>query len=360
MKTLTQLIDELRRGNGHAAGPAVPAELLRVPASQLRKLSDAERWLWRGLIPSEMATIFSALPKAGKTTLLAHLLRAMEAGGDFCGQEVRPGRVVYVTEESETLWANRRDQLGLKDHCEFVLRPFRAKPTRAEWQDFLKRLEGSLTARPVELVVIDTLAKLWPVQQENDASEVTAALMPLLELAYGLKVALLLVHHLRKSDGQESTATRGSGGITASVDSILELRRYRPGDRKDRRRVICCDSRFEDRLDEAVLQLADDGLSYLVHGDRHDTARGELEADIPWALPGEPPGWTAEEIRQAWPSDQGAAQGLPGPPGCHQKETGAPSVRTLRNALQHGADTGLWGRTGTGTRGDPYRYFQAQ
>ena len=320
-----------------AAAP--PAPLRRVPASQLRRLRDTEKWLWRGLVPAEMVTIFSALPKAGKTTLLAHLLRAVEDGGGFCGQDAAPARVVYVTEESESLWAERRDRLGLKDHCEFILRPFRAKPTVTQWLEFLKLLTDSLAERPAELVVVDTLAKLWPVRNENDASEVTEALMPLLEVAYGLRTTLLLVHHLRKSEGLESTATRGSGGITASVDSIIELRRFNAKDRKDRRRVLSCDARFDDRVDEMVVELALDGCSYRAHGDRHDTVRGEIVEVLKGCLPAEPPGWTREEVEIAWPADE------------------CPSSRSLLSALNHGAELGLWQRSGEGKKGNPYRFW---
>lgn len=316
--------------------------LVRVPASQLRRLKDAQRWFWKGLVPAEMVTIFSALPKAGKTTLLAHLLRAAEAGDDLCGLSVAPARVVYVTEESESLWAERRDRLGLEDHCEFILRPFRTKPTVLLWLDFLKQLTDSLAVAPAQLVVIDTLSKLWPVRNENDASEVTEALLPLLEIAYGLRSTLLLVHHLRKSEGLESTATRGSGGITAAVDSIIELRRYSAKDRKDRRRVLSCDARFDDRTDEIVVELAEDGIAYAAHGDRHQTVRGDLVTVLKTVLPGSSPGWTREEIEKAWPADE------------------CPRTRSLLEALNHGAEMGLWQREGDGKKGSPYTFWGPQ
>src|SRR5262245_41367127 len=338
-------------GDAHE-GPAQTADrngqpadrILRVPASQLRKLPPADRWFWRGLVPAEAATILSALPKAGKTTLLAHLLRAAGGGGAFVGAAVRPARVVYVTEESETLWADRRDRLGLRDHCEFVLRPFRIKPRVSEWRSFLRDLEASVRTFPAEVVILDTLAKLWPVVNENDASEVTDALMPLLELAYGLRVTLLLVHHLRKGDGLESTATRGSGGITAAVDSILELRRYRPADRKDRRRVLNCDARFDDRLDELVIRLAEDGRSYEAQGDREETGSADLAETLRMVLTAGPPGHTLAEVREAWPADEGRA---PGP-------------RALQAALERAAAQGWAGRDGEGRHGAPYRYYAAE
>ncbi len=315
--------------------------IARIFASELRRVPQADKWLWKGLIPAEMATIFSALPKAGKTTLLSHLLLAIENDGNFCGQEVKRARVLYVTEESETIWAERRDKLGLKDHCEFVLRPFRLKPNLAQWNEFLKRFTDSVAAAPVELVVFDTLAKLWPVDNENDASEVTGALMPLLELCYGMRVTLLLVHHLRKTEGLESTGTRGSGGITAAVDSILELRRYNPKDRKDRRRLLHCDARYDDRLDELVIELSGDGLSYVTQGDRKDASTTDLVSWFLQNLPREEPGWTLVECKVQL-----------------DREDKVYSDKVIRSSLEHGAESGLWNQGGEGKKGSPSRYFR--
>jgi hypothetical protein len=325
--------------NGSVNGQAqTPPRIVRKKMSELRRLSDAEKWLWNGLIPAESVTILSALPKAGKTTLVAHLLRECESGGTFCGQPVRPCRVVVVTEENETIWAERRDNLVLADHIEVVLRPFRTKPTFKQWITFLEELAESLRAEPADLVVIDTLAKLWPVQNENDASEITAALMPLLEIAYQHHATLLLIHHLRKSDGLEATATRGSGALTAAVDAILELRRFNPGDRTDHRRVITCDSRFGDRLDELVVELGIGG--YLAHGDKDDAAAEDLIKTILKTLPDQPPGLSADEIHGAWPEDK------------------SPRRNRLRSALRQGTDAGRWRREGKGTKGDPFTYWR--
>ncbi len=314
----------------------------RLLASELRALDPADKWLLKGLIPAEMVTIFSALPKAGKTTMLSHLLHAVETDGWFCGLEVRAASALCVTEESETIWAERRDKLQLKDHCSFVLRPFRLKPGMPDWLEFLKRLEGSLQERPAGLLVFDTLAKLWPVQNENDASEVTAALMPLQEMSYRLKLTLLLVHHLRKSEGLEGTATRGSGSITAAVDSILELRRYNAKDRKDRRRVLYCDARHEDRLDELVIELEEGGNSYRANG---ATCREENTSDLVTLLlrllPREEPGSTVVEIMVQLARD-----------GVEHTDL------AVRKTLQQGVEKGLWSQDGEGKKGSPFRYWQ--
>jgi hypothetical protein len=322
--------------NGHAGGPA-PPRVVPKKMSELRRLAGADKWLWHGLIPSGCVSILSALPKAGKTTLVVHLLKVCQQGGDFCGQKVRPCRVLVVTEESETIWAERRDTVPLADHVQVVLRPFRTKPTAREWDAFLLELNGWLRANPTDLLVVDTLSKLWPVENENDASEVTGAVMPLLEIAYGLGISLLLVHHLRKSTGLEGTQTRGSGALVAAVDAVLELRRFDPVNRKDNRRTITCDSRFGDRLDELVVELVIGG--YVTCGDREDVSDRDLIETIRNILPAKPPGMSLREIKDNWPEDT------------------VPRKNRLLTALRLGTDAGRWQRLGAGTRGNAFSYW---
>src|SRR5262249_38684757 len=152
--------------------------------------------------------------------------------------------------------------------------------------------------KPRDLVVFDTLTNLWPVKDENDAALVQAALMPL----HGIppSTAQLLVHHTRKGDGQEATATRGSGALTAFVDTILEFRRYSQDDRDDRRRVLTGYGRDEDTPDELVIELTDlDG--YVPQGKRSEVRALDIGEVIFPLLPTEPPGLTFDEIMERWP-----------------------------------------------------------
>jgi hypothetical protein len=308
-----------------------------VACSQLRRQEAAARWLWDGYLARGELTLFSALWKSGKTTLLSHLLRAFERGGTFCGRKVLPARVLYVTEESEHRWAERREALGLKDHLSFLIRPFHHKPDTVGWLAFIDYLQRLLDRDPVDLIVLDTLSNLWPVKDENDAAQVQAALMPL----HGLTehAALLPVHHLRKGDGQEATGTRGSGALTAFADTIIELRRFNPGDRKDRRRVLTGYGRWDDTPEELVVELLGDGSGYHAQGDRQQVADRELRDQIMQVLPTSGPGLTEEAIREGWPS---------APP---------PGKQRLLSELRRGTDAGDWHREGEGKRGSPYTFW---
>jgi hypothetical protein len=253
----------------------------------------------------------------------------------FCGRAVAVGRTLYVTEESKKRWVQRRDQLGLTNATHFQVRPFRGKPHRGEWLLFIDHLDRLLEHGGYDLVVLDTLSNLWPVRDENDAAQVQEALMPLHRLCER-GAALLLVHHLRKSDGTEATGSRGSGALPAFVDTIVELRRFAPDQAGDRRRVLTAVGRWDETPAELVIEL-DEGGGYVPRGERQEAQAADLRGEIESVLPAGPAGATRDEIAESLPE-------------------GVRKQRLLA-VLQEGAGKGWWNRSGAGKAGSPFRFW---
>lgn len=303
-------------------GPAVPPD-----------------WVWPGYLARQHITLFTGLWKAGKTTLVSHLLRDVASGGGLVGDAVSGARVLVVTEEGSTLWTRRRDDLQLGGgKVDLLIRPFMAKPDNRRWQAFIDYLAGLVRNRRYALIILDTLASVWPVMNENDASEVGAALMPLRAISDS-GPAVLLIHHPRKGEGQEGQATRGSGALPGFVDVIIEMRRYAKDDNSDCRRVLTTYSRFDESPPEAVLELGDGG--YVVLGDKARVNKDDRLDAVEALLPTEGEGATPEEIHQRWPTEP------------------KPSLRSLQSDLPTGAASGRWVRTGSGRRGSSFRYLRA-
>jgi hypothetical protein len=289
------------------------------------------RYLYRGEV-----TMLTALWKLGKTTLVAHALRAFEAGGTFLGQKISKARVLYVSEEGKSLWLKRRDALGIKGHVEMMLRPFLGKPSFAEWFVFIDHLAGLVRRRGYDLVILDPLASLSPVTKENDAAETQAALMPLRKL--GDQVAVLVIHHNRKSDGEEATAARGSGALGGFVDTIIEARRYE-GSTNDRRRVLKSYGRHDESNAEVVIELTERD-EYRVHGDRSAVRELALARAVQGLLPAAAPGLSFDDIMEGWP------------------EAKKPRRNDLSAVLAAGAARRWWTKAGKGKRGDPFTYLR--
>jgi hypothetical protein len=293
-------------------------------------------WLWKGFIAQKGITLFSAYWKTGKTTLLAHLVRNMYKGISLCDCEVKPAKILYITEESKTRWRKRIDSLGIRDNVRFICRPFTSKPSITQWERFVDHVAKHAEKMGADLVVFDTLSALWPVRDENNAGEVQAALMPLWKIAE--ISGQILVHHLRKGDGQEGTGSRGSSALPSFVDTIMELRRENPSDRTSRRRTITAYGRDDETPPEIIIELNAETNEYGSLGSREGAKIDGIKAILLKILPKERPGYTFEEIKKHWPG---------------KKFTRAKAMRAL---LKGGATSGDWICTGSGKKGDPKRY----
>jgi len=337
-EVILKLPEPSRNGRARAEeGPSVIDFGPIVPASLLKRIDDCNTWLWRRYLARGAITMLSALWKAGKTTLLSHALDAFGDEERFLGEEIRASRVLYVTEEHESLWAERRDLVGLGDHAHFLVRPFTGKPDLAQWLAFLRYVQHAVKERGYDLVVFDTISNLWCVRDENDAAKVQEALMPL-RIVSDL-AAVLLVHHVRKGDGTEATASRGSGALPAFVDILLELRRFDASDRQDRRRVLSAWSRYREVNDELVIELAEDGKGYQARGNKGDEAVRQIIETLAEVLPGSAPGATYAQVVADWPGDT------------------TPRKERLFDALDKLVSIGKAYREGEGRRGSPWTWW---
>lgn len=311
--------------------------------SELDAVSESAKWVWQGYLARGGITLFSALWKAGKSTILSHLLKALDGSkSEFLGQAVVPGRVLYVTEEHEHLWAGRRDKLLIGDHVGMACRPFKMRPTMQEWRDYLKVLAEQVRKYQFDVVVFDTLSKMWPVREENDAGQVEEALMPLWAMAQE-EVAIMLVHHSRKSGGEQFVGARGSGGLPAFCEILVEFGRS-SDDIKDTFRVLKGMGRYEETPVKLLAELTPSG--YISHGD----------ADSPTAQSEKDQGnWRADVIEELKLSGQAFTEHkeLINRMKMNKKGRNAQFMSAELQAMSAGGELE---RTGTGEKGDPYFY----
>ena len=309
-----------------------------TPITELEATAPLD-WLWYGyLLPGHM-TLLTAIWKSGKTTLLSYLLRECESGGDLAG-EVKPARVLVVSEETQELWRRRRNRIQLGGHIHLCCQPFLGMPTGPDWYKLIAFVAEAAAAAPYQLVVLDTITSLWSCRDENDASRMLEALAPL-RLVTKTGAALLIIHHPNKSDASEGRASRGSGVLPGFADCIIEVRRYRPGDRRDCRRVLTAYSRFEETPSQVVIELMDTGFVTL--GAKSTAQRQDRCKVLTGLLPSSPPGLTVSEILESW---EGEAIAKPG-------------LRTVQKDLNQAVEDGWAMSGGDGKKSDPYRYWLA-
>lgn len=227
-------------------------------------------WILEGFIAKGHVTIFSALPKAGKTTWTTHFLKSLKEEILFMGKRVKHCNVLIISEESEALWFRRHKDFELNSNIWIWSNPIKQKMKTNEWNSFLEYVSNFSSEKKIDLVVVDTLSAFWSVWKENEASEVQNALISLNHLK-NKNIAILLIHHIRKSGGDEGAGTRGSGAIGAFVDIIVEFKRTEATNVNNTSRVLRCFSRFEETPDELVIELIEG--KYIPRGTSQDVSK---------------------------------------------------------------------------------------
>ncbi len=315
---------------------AILAQLL-PPAALADAAGAATGWLWRGYLAPGKITLLTSQWKTGKTTLTSVLLARLLTGGTLAGLEVTPAPAVVVSEEGPAEWDRRCQQLGIRDGHAFLCRPFKGKPTPAEWRGLIDALTTARHRDGVGLVVIDTLASFLPGNVENSAGPLLDCLAPLHQLTQA-GLGVLLNHHPRKGKALAGQASRGSGALLGFADILVEMGWYARPDEPDRRRRLRADSRDPDTPRRLLIELTADGTDYVAAAEQEPGLEEwpELEEVLTTAVHK----LTREQILEGWP---------------HGRKK--PNPTTLWRWLETATARGVLHREGSGKAGEPLRYW---
>ena len=229
LQRLVEAAPEWREGMGRK-----PAESkIGNAASLLLQTFEPIRWVVDGILP-EGIFLLAGKPKMGKSWLVLSLCVATATGNTALGKaKAVKGSVLYLALEDNA----RRFQSRLKKLLE-------SEPPDADVRAFsyltecpkvsdggLLVIEDWLKAHPdARLVVVDTLAKIRPQRKKNadGYEEDYAAVQGLKQLADKYRVAVVLVHHLRKAGAEDPLdAISGTLGLSGGVDGALVMQRER-------------------------------------------------------------------------------------------------------------------------------------
>lgn len=268
-----------------------------IPLSDLSTEQLRIDWLWEGYIAKGELTLCSALPKVGKSTLIAHLLKSFQTEQPLAGQLVIKSRVLVISEESKSIWARKREDMELEGDVWVIPQPFKEKPSYELWKKLVQDSARFCKDNSIDLVVIDTITSFWHVRDEGNAPEVQAALLPLINFT-DTGAAVLIIHHHRKSGGDEGVASRGSTAFGSAVSIILEISRKEKENPNNSQRVLKTFSRFEESPSEIVIELVGD--KYKTLGTPSQVSRQARLDRLLTILPEVPKGMTSKDLLDNW------------------------------------------------------------
>lgn len=275
-------------------------------------------WLVEKMIARGLVTLFVGSWKAGKTTYLAALLHHVGKGGLFAGLGIERSQCLVVSEESPLLWKLRFDEFGGHDAIRFWCQPFVTKPTWPQWESFIADAALHASKDGYDIVIFDTMPGLWPIEDENNSTELIRAILPMKRFTKA-GIGVVLVHHARRGNSNVGDLARGGGGLLGQVDHIVELRAFTPDDVNDKRRIMS----FKGRLgvSERVIEWRG-GAQFAYVGDKDGAKKHEIHSTVCEILKFTAQPMSPKQILDNWPVDD------------------KPSKRTVERLLKAGVESG--------------------
>jgi hypothetical protein len=189
-------------------------------------------WLIEGLWGEQAVGFIGGPPKSSKTWLSLELAVAVASGQPCLGRYAVRARgpvLLYAAEDSAEAIKHRVSAVaeirGTGDLERLAVGLITEHDLRLDDAGHQERLIATIEKVRPRLLVLDPLVRLHR-SDENSASEVATLLDYLRQLQRQFGVAIVLVHHVRKSAAdQPGQALRGSGDLHAWSDSSLYLLR---------------------------------------------------------------------------------------------------------------------------------------
>jgi hypothetical protein len=193
---------------------------------------NEESWLVEPLWMRSAVGFIGGVPKLGKTWMGLDLALSVATGTPCLGRYpvAEPGRaLVYLAEDHPSVVRQRLEGLCRVRNLDITQVPvdvITAPSLRLDLERDQKRLADTVHNLSPKLVLLDPLIRLHRVD-ENSSGDVSGLLAYLRDLQRTYDVAIIVVHHMRKSGGPSGQSLRGSGDFHAWTDSALYLQRLR-------------------------------------------------------------------------------------------------------------------------------------
>ena len=215
------------RVDSKSFGPITSRNYLLLP-------DEHKTWLIDGLWLDRSLGFVAGEPKAMKSMFTLHLAYHVAAGKTFVNKQVlHPGPVLLVQEEDMDLTIKtrlRRINAVGTDNLYIWTPGSVGEHVRLDSDDSMEKLDDAIREIQPVLVILDPLANMHQLENENDAASINRMLERLRYVRDLRKCSIMVVHHLRKENmhdrGMSGQRMRGSSVLHAKSESALYLEKW--------------------------------------------------------------------------------------------------------------------------------------
>jgi RecA-family ATPase len=243
----------------------------------LSEKAESIHWVWERFIPEGGLVLLAAFMKVGKSTFAYPLAISIAQGRPFLGYQTRKGAVlILAVEEHERDVKLRLRRFGMRPDDPIYIHP---GPLDNSFR-VLAEIQKFIVEKGISAVFLDTLGRYWKIHDENNNAEVIRRVSPLLDLARKTNAAITLIHHERKSGGEDGKGIRGGSALFGIVDQALILTRREGGDQTQR--VLSTHGRYDESPPKTIIAL--DENEWVAIGTPQEVGREEDKRKVVEAL----------------------------------------------------------------------------
>jgi hypothetical protein len=182
-------------------------------------------WLIKGVLPrGELVVVYGA-SGSGKTFVVLDMACTLALGEPWRGHRVKQSRVLIIAAEGGANIGKRIKAFRQRHGLEAIgpnLHVITAAPNFMLTKDVDELIGEVMAIGSVDLIAVDTLARVTPGANENASDDMGRALGNANALAAATGATVLLVHHAGKD---ASRGSRGWSGIKGALDAEIEVTR---------------------------------------------------------------------------------------------------------------------------------------
>lgn len=185
-------------------------------------------WLIDGILPEHGLSIVYGDPGAGKSFVVLDMALRIAFGMDWHGQPAKQSGVLYIAGEGKHGLGKRVTGWRKQHYLEGTDAPFKLLPVAVHMLDkqSIEKLKRTIEAAqqqigfPIGLVIIDTVSRAIPGQDENKQEAMSLFIDGCAEIQNFTQGALIGVHHAGKD---KEKGMRGSTVLLGGCDASMKV-----------------------------------------------------------------------------------------------------------------------------------------